>query len=196
MRADRRAVTTSHAATAAVVSRARAAGVRVSGGPRRPRRDQLRAISLRTLRAVQDSATSAGVLYGAHRLQLTQPFHDKRVVELALAIPEDLYFKDGRPRHLARTALADLYPPEFQTPPAGNIPFIADYREMIDRIRPQIAAEIARLEQRPRLAARIDFRRLRRLSAPGGDGAAPRLRSAARVLLIAQYLDAFWRDNA
>jgi asparagine synthase (glutamine-hydrolysing) len=167
------------------------------GGPR-PRRTRLREIMLRTLRGVQDSPTAAGVLFGAYGLELTQPFHDKRVVELALAIPEDLYFQDGRPRHLARTALADLYPPEFAAPPPGNIPFIADYAEMIERIRPQLMAEVERLEQRPRLAAYVDFRRLRALLAPAGRGGAagPRLRQGARALLAASWVDAVWRDNA
>ena len=50
-----------------------------------------------------------------HGLDLTRPFHDKRVVELALAIPEELYVKNGRNRYLACMALKDIYPPEYQT---------------------------------------------------------------------------------
>jgi Asparagine synthase len=47
-------------------------------------------------------------------LELTRPFHDKCVVELALAIPQDLYVKNGRNRYLACAAFKDIYPPEFQ----------------------------------------------------------------------------------
>ncbi len=47
----------------------------------------------------------------ANGLEFTQPFHDKRVVELALAIPEALQMRNGRDRDLARRALADIYPP-------------------------------------------------------------------------------------
>jgi asparagine synthase (glutamine-hydrolysing) len=88
-------------------------------------------ILLDTLLAAQDRPTLGGL--AALGLELTQPFHDKRVVELALATPEDLYFKDGRPRHLARTALGDLLPPMFEQPPPGNLPFIPDYAGMIGR---------------------------------------------------------------
>ena len=48
-----------------------------------------------------------------HGLEFTQPFHDKRVVEFGLAIPEELYVKNGKTRYLARAALKDLYPPEY-----------------------------------------------------------------------------------
>ncbi len=51
----------------------------------------------------------------ARGLDLTRPFHDKRVVEFALAVPEDLYVRNGMNRYLARRALADVYPPEFQS---------------------------------------------------------------------------------
>ncbi len=186
---------------AALVEAARAQGLTPLGEEERPRADQLRAIALRTLRGAQDSPTLGGLVFAAHGLELTQPFHDKRVVELALAIPEDLYFRDGRPRHLARTALADLYPPEFQTPPPGNIPFIPDYPEMIERIRPQLIAEIDRLERNPNLARYVDFPRLRRMLAPGARDrrfgeSSYRLRQAARTFLCAQYIDRFRRDNA
>src|SRR6202041_1671918 len=69
----------------------------------------------RALRRVQNVDTPAGTFSARHGLEFTQPFHDKRVVELALAIPEDLYFRNGRHRYLARTALADVLPAEFQT---------------------------------------------------------------------------------
>jgi asparagine synthase (glutamine-hydrolysing) len=161
----------------------------------------LREMSLHTLRNVQDSPTAGGIVYGLHGLELTQPFHDKRVVELALAIPEDLYFKNGKPRHLARMALADLYPPEFQSPPPANIPFIPDYVAVIERARPRLMAEIERLEQNPRLRGYVDFAKIRqmltlterdrRLGAGGY-----RMRQAVRTLLCAHYVDWFRRDNA
>jgi asparagine synthase (glutamine-hydrolysing) len=177
------------------------AGMTPLGRRPRPRATQLRAIALDALLAAQDRPTLGGLAYAAHGLELTQPFHDKRVVELALAIPEDLYFKDGRPRHLARTALADLLPAMFERPPSGNIPFIPDYAPMIARILPQLMAEIDRLEANPNLARYFDFPRMRamlkatprdrRLGAPGY-----RMRQAARTLLCAHYIDRFRRDNA
>jgi asparagine synthase (glutamine-hydrolysing) len=58
------------------------------------------------------SANGAGSNYGATTadLDLTRPFHDKRVVELGCALPDRLLFRDGRERWLARTAFADILP--------------------------------------------------------------------------------------
>jgi asparagine synthase (glutamine-hydrolysing) len=50
-------------------------------------------------------AIGGALLAAAHGLEFTQPFHDKRVVELALAIPEKLHVRNGRDRNLARAAL-------------------------------------------------------------------------------------------
>lgn len=57
-----------------------------------------------------------------HGLDFTRPFHDVRVVEFALAIPEHLQFREGRERWLARTALADCLPPSLIARKPGNTP--------------------------------------------------------------------------
>src|SRR5271156_6132749 len=45
-----------------------------------------------TLTRVMDGSSPGRAAKGAiHGLELTRPFHDKRVVELALAIPQELY---------------------------------------------------------------------------------------------------------
>ena len=59
---------------------------------------------------VAQSATGSNYGAGVADLDLTRPFHDKRIVELALAIPDSLRFRDGRERWLARTAFADVMP--------------------------------------------------------------------------------------
>lgn len=61
-------------------------------------------------------------LAAVHGLDFTRPFHDIRLVELALAIPEHLQFRDGRERWLARTALADCLPPGLIARKPGNTP--------------------------------------------------------------------------
>ena len=58
----------------------------------------------------------------AQGLDFTRPFHDIRIVALALAIPEHLQFRDGRERWLARTALADCLPPSLVARQPGNTP--------------------------------------------------------------------------
>jgi asparagine synthase (glutamine-hydrolysing) len=117
-----------------------------------------------TLRHMQDGHSIAGSVAAAvHGLQFTQPFHDKRVVEFGLAIPEDLHFRNGRERHLARVALADLYPPEFQTRLPGNDDSGPDFLSMAKRIEPQVLAEIDRMDKAGRLSAYFDFPRMRRM---------------------------------
>ncbi|MEG3123777.1 asparagine synthase-related protein [Sphingomonas sp. GB1N7] len=78
-------------------------------------------------------------------LAVTRPFHDKRVVELALAIPEALYFRNGRNRYLACRALADIYPPEFQDRPFHNDDRIPDIGEVLAVAGPELVARAERL---------------------------------------------------
>ena len=94
---------------------------------------------LRVLRQVMNrtgtgSAGEAALL----GLELVRPFHDRRVVELAQAIPEHLYVKGGRNRYLACAALKDLYPPEFQTRWRKNDDEIPDFQRMAKAAEPQI----------------------------------------------------------
>ena len=110
----------------------------------RPPRD----VMLYPLRRLQNLPAIGGSIPAAwHGLELTQPFHDKRVVEFGLAIPEDLHLKDGKERWLARTALADLYPPEFQTRMPGNDGPGPDFLMMAKRVEPLVLAEIDRMER-------------------------------------------------
>jgi len=154
----------------------------------------------RALRRVQNVDALAGTLSAQHGLEFTQPFHDKRVVELALAIPEDLYFRGGRPRYLARTALADVLPAEFQTRSRGNIPRIPDLMQMAKSQEPRMLAEIDRLQADPRLAAYFDFARMRRMvvQRPGdarNPWAASRVRRGMRALIWALHVEWLVRDN-
>ncbi|MFZ0844919.1 MAG: asparagine synthase-related protein, partial [Pseudolabrys sp.] len=104
----------------------------------------------------------------AHGLESTQPFFDKRVVELALAIPPDLHVKNGRNRYLACRALADLYPPEFQTRWRMNDDQVPDFQRMAKSIEPEILAELARMEKSGALARYVDFDKIRQLLAVRG----------------------------
>lgn len=70
----------------------------------------------------QVSADGAGSNYIAMTpdLELTRPFHDKRIVELGCALPDHLLFRDGCERWLARTAFADRLPPALIRRMPGN----------------------------------------------------------------------------
>ena len=172
--------------------------------PRRSRRTPVgdpRETMLRTLRTQQNAPAIGGSVPAAwHGLELTQPFHDKRVVEFGLAIPEDLYLKDGKERWLARTALADLYPPEFQTRMPGNDGLGPDFLEMAKRIEPKVLAEIDRMEKAGKLTRHFDFPRMRRMltdRATGrGAGNQQAARQAVLAFLRARYIEWFTGQNA
>jgi asparagine synthase (glutamine-hydrolysing) len=86
-----------------------------------------------------------------HGLVLTRPFHDPRVVELGLALPSTLHFRNGRDRWLARTGMADCLPQSLLTRRPGN-----DREEPLlhEAIMAGADAELARLEQNGGEAAR------------------------------------------
>jgi len=162
----------------------------------------MRAYMRATLTRLQAARTLAGSLQAASRgLELTQPFHDKRVIELALAIPEDLWVKGGRTRYLAREALKDIYPPEFQTRPRGNDDIAPDFLAMVKRAEPRILAEIDRMEREGRLSHHLDFPRVRRMLTQRPieqhrSGSEYDTHQAVSAFLRARYIEWFRRDNA
>lgn len=146
------------------------------------------------------SGSGAGAAAACHGLTLTRPFHDKRVVELALAIPEDLYLKDGRNRYLACRALADVYPREFQHRWRRNDDEIPDFQRMVSSIAPQLHAELDRMEQSESLSRMIDFPRLRALlDARGPDdhnsGWEQETQAALGGYMTARFVEWFRREN-
>lgn len=157
---------------------------------------------LRVLRGQQNEPAIGGSIPAAsHGLEFTQPFHDKRVVEFGLAIPEDLYLKDGKERWLARTALADLYPAEFQERMPGNDDLGPDFLAMAKRIEPRVLAEIERMEQAGKLTEYFDFPRMRQMLTrrrleDHRSGNEYDTRQAQLAFLYARYIEWFRGDNA
>jgi asparagine synthase (glutamine-hydrolysing) len=183
-------------------ARARAEGVvsadEQAGRPRPDHRTQM-------LRILQMMSASSGIgpptLAAQHGLEFTRPFHDKRVVELALAIPDRLYFKKGRERHLAKLALADIYPSEFQTRDTRNDDNTPDFVEMVQRIQPKLLAELDRMEQSTSLKRIFNFAAIRQnLSQPLPTDKLPlearRVVSSVQMLLWARYIEWFRRENS
>jgi asparagine synthase (glutamine-hydrolysing) len=133
----------------------------------------------------------------AYGLELTRPFHDMRVVELGLAIPEDLYVKHGLNRYLARRALADVYPPEFQTRDRKNEGALGD-TPILDFESPELLAEADRLAPSERFVGYFNFDQARRVLAKpdrAGQGAADK-NAAFRALLTARFIEWFGGENA
>jgi asparagine synthase (glutamine-hydrolysing) len=104
------------------------------------------------------SAGAVGSNYGATTpdLDLTRPFHDKRVVELAFALPDHLLFRDGRERWLARTAFADVLPPALITRAPGNDSEEPDRLAMNAAAAPAMVAALRDLESDDAVARYID----------------------------------------
>ncbi|MGH6616295.1 asparagine synthase-related protein [Sphingomonas sp.] len=146
------------------------------------------------------SGGGAGAAAAYHGLTLTRPFHDKRVVELALAIPEDLYLKNGRSRYLACRALAEVYPREFQDRWRRNDDEIPDFQRMVSSLAPQLHAEFDRMERSESLSRMIDFPRLRTLlDARGPDdhnsGWERETQAALGGYMMARFVEWFRREN-
>lgn len=173
-------------------------GLRLAARARTRMREQMR----QTLeRIVSAPGPGIGMEAAYHGLELTRPFHDKRVVELALAIPEELYVKNGRNRYLACMALKAVYPPEYQTRWRKNDDEIPDFQRMAKAIEPQILSDIARMEKSDVLTRYIDFGKIRRLLAarPTADdhnsGWEQETLLALGGYLTARYIEWVRRDN-
>ncbi|HEX4304000.1 MAG TPA: asparagine synthase-related protein [Rhizomicrobium sp.] len=161
----------------------------------------MRAHLLAIINRLQRGRSLAGSMQAASRgLEFTQPFHDKRVIELALAIPADLWVKDGRERHLAREALKDLYPPEFQTRRRGNTDIAPDFLAMVKSVEPQLLAEIDRMERDGKLSHIFDFPRMREMLTrrtidQHHSGSEYDTHQAITAFMQARFLEWFRREN-
>ena len=163
--------------------------------------DSQRVGMLRALRGQQNfPAQGYSVPAAAHGLEFTQPFHDKRVVEFGLAIPDELYVKNGKTRYLAREALKDVYPPEYQDRPTTRDGMLSDFLAMAKRIEPRVLAEIDRMEKAGYLSRYFDFARMRKMLTrrtieQHSSGAEFDTRQATLAFLAARYIEWFRRDN-
>jgi asparagine synthase (glutamine-hydrolysing) len=157
---------------------------------------------LRILRDQQNYAAQGFAVPAArHGLEFTQPFHDKRVVEFGLAIPIDLYVKNGKTRYLARTALKDLYPAEYQDRPPGNDDMNPDFLAMAKRVEPRVLAEIERMEKAGYLSRYFDFPKIRamltrRSAGQHASGNENDTLRAHLAFIAARYIEWFRGSNA
>ncbi len=161
---------------------------------------EMRARIAVTQRTVANLAlNSMTVPAGAHGLDFTRPFHDRRIVEFALAVPEDLYVRDGRNRYLAFRAMSDVFPPEFRRRGRANQPMTPNIPARIDKALPEFRAETERLRTNPRMARYLDFDAIARALSGSTLAAKPkdmvRIALAIRGVLVARRLEWFDRRN-
>jgi asparagine synthase (glutamine-hydrolysing) len=142
-----------------------------------------------------DSPSAAVPVSPASRgLEFTMPFHDKRIVEFGLAIPERLYARGGRDRYLAHLALGDILPPEFKTRRwGGNDTLDPDVDRMVDSITGELLGAVDSMAEDERLSGYLDFAKIRQgLSTERENGDLAHIR-ALRALLLGYYLR--WADR-
>ncbi len=112
---------------------------------------------LHLLRRASDMPPAAQTLAATHGLELTRPFHDRRIVEFALAIPEALQFRNGLERHLARTAFADLLPAALLASGPGNDAEEPDLFRTAHEGAAAALAEARAMDREGRLSRYVDF---------------------------------------
>lgn len=174
--------------------RAKGANLR-SGLPKTSRRDRWASLLAWHLSA-QDSPHSPGhITAAAYGLEYAQPFHDKRLIEFALAVPPSLYVRNGRDRYLARQAFADLYPLEFGQCDKEYNDRTPDFITLVERERPQLLKEIDRMSKNSRLSRIFDFPRMRGMLTQPADGRSRvlRARQAILALMTARFVE--WNER-
>jgi asparagine synthase (glutamine-hydrolysing) len=118
------------------------------------------------LRTISDNAsTSLSNETAARQMELTRPFHDRRVVEFGLAVPEDLYVRDGWNRYLARTAMRDLYPPEFAARWRRNDDPAPDFHRRVKELESIVNLQLDRMAADELVPRYVDIQRVRELLA-------------------------------
>ena len=163
-----------------------------------PVHNRWRARWLHLLRKTAMAPPVHQTLAAAHGLEFTRPFHDKRVVEFGLALPESVQFRNGLERHLARHALADILPAQLLARPPGNDAEDPDLFRMAKSSAPAALAEARRLDRDGRLSRYIDLDRLEATIAGADESRRPdhhRLMVANLTITMARFVAWFDRAN-
>lgn len=131
-------------------------------------------------------------------LDLSRPFHDRRVVELGCALPPRLVFRDGRERWLARQAFADLLPRRLLDRMPGNDREQPDMLAMSIEATPAMLAAIEAIGDDSAYTRYIDVPALARMVREAASEEAlserVRLTFAMRALTTARFLA--WLDRS
>jgi hypothetical protein len=103
-------------------------------------------------------------------------------------------------RYLARQALKDIYPAEFQTRGKGNHDIAPDFLTMVKTVEPQILAHITRMEQDGKLSHIFDFPRMRQMltrrsAADHSSGAEYETHQAVQTFVQARFMEWFRGSN-
>jgi len=116
---------------------------------------------LDAMRRVDSGNQNKGALAG-WGVDVRDPTGDQRLVEYCLSLPTDAFMVEGRPRALARRALADRLPDIVLSERRKGLQAI-DWHESMTASRDQIADEVARLAEVPAAATALNLPRMRQL---------------------------------
>jgi asparagine synthase (glutamine-hydrolysing) len=153
---------------------------------------------LHLLRRFSASTPAHAQLAAAHGLELSRPFHDKRIVELGLALPEDLQFRDGLERYLARRTLGPMLPARLLASGPGNDAEDPDMFRAASDAAPRALAEIRERDRDGRLSRLFDLNKLDAMLASVEETRKAdhfRLSFAANAIAMARFVLWFERSN-
>jgi asparagine synthase (glutamine-hydrolysing) len=110
----------------------------------------------------QYSRDIRGVTEEIFGCETRDPHGDRRLLEFALSVPEPMYHRRGIQRWFARQLFADRLPPAILDEPRRGANNPTWFRSL-SALRPQLAAEIERLEASPLANRLLDLPRLKGL---------------------------------
>ena len=139
---------------------------------------------LAALTRLDPGAYGKGALAG-HGVDVRDPLTDRRLIEFCLSVPVEELFSDGRPRALARRALADRLPSALLEAPTRGFQ-AADWHEGLTADRQTVALDLRRLAGVPMAARLLDVDRLVALAArwPAGGWTGHEILTDYRMALL------------
>ncbi|WP_067734357.1 asparagine synthase-related protein [Novosphingobium naphthalenivorans] len=162
-----------------------------------------RRLAARWRDTLRDTVESIGIaqlpgVAAAGRLGLdySYPFHDRRVVELGLALPDSLLFRDGIDRWLPRTVFANRLPAALLAHTGGNTTPGPDYFRFAQAAAPALLETARAMDHDGRISAYVDLTKAERLIASADEHSRmghDRLLSAVRALVAVRYK--LWLDG-
>lgn len=156
--------------------------------------------SLHMIERARSGFPQFNTMAGQAGLDFSRPFHDRRVVELGLAIPERLQLKDGLERWLARNALVDVLPRTLIESRPGNTAERPGVYAMLLESAPTELENLITCEGASPATRYVDFNKLRNALLPGEGGLRIgheiAVSQSAATLIIARFINWFERANA
>jgi len=151
------------------------------------------------LRRRQAAPPFMPTLTGMHGMDFAQPFHDRRVIEFGLALPDRLLVGNGLDRLMARTVLRDVLPVALLERGWGNDQEDPDKYRMIMENAPASLAECRARDNDGALSRYVDLDRVEEMIGSADETNRRdhfQVALAARTLTFAQFVTWFEGGNS